>query len=221
MASLHFLFLHAMTAFKNFINRLQESLEQNLPGDSSQLQMAPVTRLIELKRKQAEKPPRKSAVLVLFYPENKQAKLILIKRAIDQTVHSGQISFPGGKVEKWDSGLKETALREAEEEIGLPQQDVTIIGELSKLYIPPSNFDVFPFVGFVSQLPKLKGNHEVQHILKVDYAELRSPSSRTEKMISHRLGKQVMVPSYAVNNEDIWGATAMILSELIEITREF
>lgn len=220
MTGLHFLFLQTMTAFKNFINRLQEGLAQNLPGESSQLQMAPITRLMELERKKAQNPPRKSAVLVLFYPENKQAKLILIKRAIDHTVHSGQVSFPGGKAEEWDKELKETALREAEEEIGIRAQDVRIIGELSKLYIPPSNFDVFPFVGFVSQLPKLKANHEVQHILKVDYAELRSPLSRTEKMISHRLGGQVMVPAYTVNNEVIWGATAMILSELFEITRQ-
>lgn len=210
-----------MAAFKNFISRLQEELAQNLPGENSQLKMAPITRLIELEREQAVKAPRKSAVLILFYPENSQTKLILIKRAIDQTVHSGQVSFPGGKAEEWDKSLKETALREAEEEIGIRSQDVSIIGELSKLYIPPSNFDVYPFVGFVTQFPKLTGNHEVQHILYIDYEELRNPASKAEKMISHRSGKQLLVPSYFVNDQVIWGATAMIISELIEITEGF
>ena len=210
-----------MRAFVNFINKLQEQLGNRLPGLTAQLKMAPITRLIELERERTVVEPRKSAVLILFYPDKRNIKLILIKRAIDQTVHSGQISFPGGKFEKDDKHLKQTALRETEEEVGINPEQVSIIGALSKLYIPPSNFDVYPFIGFLQKKPQLNGNHEVQHILEVDFDELRKPETCIEKAIFHRTGKEVMVPSYAIQNEIIWGATAMMLSELIELTVEF
>lgn len=207
-----------METFDNFITKLQERLGNSLPGAAAQLKMAPITRLIELERERTTVEPRRSAVLILFYPDNGKTKLFFIKRAIDQTVHSGQISFPGGKYEKSDVDLKATALRETNEEIGIDPEQVTIIGSLSKLYIPPSNFDVYPFVGFVRQKPVLKANHEVQHILEIGFNELRKPAIRTEKTISHRIGKEVMVPSYSIQNEIIWGATAMMISELLEIS---
>jgi 8-oxo-dGTP pyrophosphatase MutT (NUDIX family) len=208
-----------MSAFKNFVSELQEKLGSQLPGPGSQLKMAPVTRLLDLERNRSIEVPRKSAVLVLFYPDKDKTKLLLIKRALDETVHSGQISFPGGKYEKPDKDLKTTALREAHEEIGIEPKQVTLIGSLSKLYIPPSNFDVYPFVGFLEEKPQLNGNHEVQRILKIDFDELRKPETCVEKTILHRTGKEVMVPSYAIQDEIIWGATAMILSELLEITK--
>lgn len=203
--------------FKKFVTKLNERLGNCLPGQSAQIKMAPITRLIELERERTAEEPRKSAVLILFYPDKGKIKLILIKRAIDKTVHSGQISFPGGKFEKSDKDLKQTALRETEEEIGIEPGQVTIIGSLSKLYIPPSNFDVYPFVGFLQKKPQLNGNHEVQHILEVDFEELRKPATCVEKAIFHRTGKVVMVPSYAIQNEIIWGATAMMTSELLEV----
>jgi len=206
-----------MAAFENFVTGLQEQLGNCLPGTAAQLKMAPITRLIELERERTTVEPRQSAVLILFYPDNGKTKLIFIKRAIDQTVHSGQISFPGGKYEKADTDLRATALRESNEEIGLQSRKVTIIGSLSKLYIPPSNFDVYPFVGFVQQKPVLKANHEVQHILEIGFDDLREPATRTEKTIFHRTGKKVLVPSYSIQNEIIWGATAMMLAELLEI----
>jgi 8-oxo-dGTP pyrophosphatase MutT (NUDIX family) len=209
-----------MSAFKNFVSELQEKLGSQLPGPGSQLKMAPVTRLLDLERNRSIEVPRKSAVLVLFYPDKDKTKLLLIKRALDETVHSGQISFPGGKYEKPDKDLKTTALREAHEEIGIEPKQVTLIGSLSKLYIPPSNFDVYPFVGFLEEKPQLNGNHEVQRILKIDFDELRKPETCVEKTILHRTGKEVMVPSYTIQDEIIWGATAMILSELLEITKE-
>jgi len=207
-----------MSAFQNFISTLQQKLGNRLPGQIAQLKMAPITRLMELERNQTTETPRNSAVLVLFYPYQEKTRLILIKRAIDQTVHSGQVSFPGGKHEKTDKNLQETALREAYEEIGIDPLQVQIIGSLSKLYIPPSNFDVYPFIGFLEQQPQLMGNHEVQHILEVDFDELRKPETCVEKVIFHRTGKEVRVPSYYIQNEIIWGATAMILAELLEIT---
>ncbi len=213
-----FLFLQSMTAFRKFVVKLEEQLSNSLPGTAAQIKMAPITRLIELERERTEEEPRKSAVLILFYPDREKTKLVFIKRAIDQTVHSGQISFPGGKYENSDINLKMTALRETEEEIGIDPKQVTIIGSLSKLYIPPSNFDVYPFVGFLLKKPQLNGNHEVQHILEVDFDELRKPGTCVEKAIFHRTGKEVLVPSYAIQNEIIWGATAMMLAELLKIT---
>jgi 8-oxo-dGTP pyrophosphatase MutT (NUDIX family) len=207
-----------MVIFEKFIAELQKRLVNNLPGEAAQLKMAPITRLIELERERTSVEPRKSAVLVVFFPDKGKVKIILIKRAVDQTVHSGQISFPGGKLEKTDKDLKQTALRETQEEIGLNPEKLTIIGSLSKLYIPPSNFDVYPFVGFVEQMPALKINREVQHVLEVDFDELRKPEICIEKPIFHRTGKEVNVPSYVIQDEIIWGATAMIISELLEIS---
>ena len=209
----------AMSAFTIFIEKLHEKLSRKLPGQSAQLKMAPITRLLELERNHTSELPRKSAVLVLFYPDTNKIKLILIKRAKDQTVHSGQISFPGGKYEESDKDLQATALREAHEEVGLEPEKVTLIGSLSKLYIPPSNFDVYPFVGFVTQKPLLNGNHEVEHILEIDFDELRKPETCVEKPIFHRSGKEVRVPSYSIKGEIIWGATAMMISELLEIVK--
>ncbi len=182
--------------------------------------MAPITRLIELERLKPAGQAKKSAVLILFYPDNGKTRLILIKRALDRSVHSGQVSFPGGKQEKSDRNLEATALREAYEEIGIAPEAVTIIGMLSSIYIPPSNFEVFPFVGFVPEKPVLNGNIEVQRILEVEFAELRNPATRIEKPVFNRNGEEVLVPCYFIQNEIIWGATAMILSELVEVAGE-
>ena len=142
-----------MRSFKLEIKEIEASLAyNNLPGLLSQLKMAPVTRINELKMP-SNNDTRKSAVLILFYPKNNQTTIALIKRSVDNSVHSGQISFPGGKVEKDDLSLAHTALREANEEIGINLVTVKIIGKLSKLYIPPSNFDVYPIIGITHKTP--------------------------------------------------------------------
>lgn len=151
-------------------------LTKELPGLLTQLKMAPATRLAEIAKSQLTiehkdylgKIPRKSAVLILLYPKNNSTHLVMMVRATDDTVHSGQVSFPGGKVEKNDQTISHTALREAHEEIGVIPESVEIIGKLTKLYIPPSNFDVYPVIGYTNTTPVFITNNEVQKILEID-----------------------------------------------------
>lgn len=210
-----------MQNFRSFIERLKISLNSSsLPGLNAQLTMAPATRQEELKRMANASNARQSAVLVFFYPLNGKTKLVFIKRPVDLSVHSGQIAFPGGRVEEQDEDLIATALREANEEVNIDPAKVTVVGALSKLHIPPSNFDVYPFIGFSAERPNFKGNEEVDRIVEVDVDELLNPQTKTTKTIHHRLGKLVDVPCYFVENEIIWGATAMMVGELIEVIRD-
>ena len=231
-----------MRDFKEKIQLIEQKLSSNnLPGLSSQLKMAPVTRLEEMKAKSLQTTnmktsslqtrtsdelqtrtsdqlsTRTSAVLILFYPKESKPHIALIKRAEDNTVHSNQISFPGGKVEKSDNSLIHTALREANEEVGIITDSVNIIGQLTKLYIPPSNFDVFPIIGATYKTPTFSINCEVEKVLEVDLRELINPNNYTHKIIQHRNGNEIDVPCYFIQDEVVWGATAMIISELLDV----
>lgn len=210
-----------MNRFQSFIKNLESKLSRDgLPGLEAQLNMAPVSRLKELSKVNKYPNHKKSAVLILFYSENGSTKLVMIKRATDDSVHSGQIAFPGGKFETKDKILSETALRETQEEVGINPEDINVIGQLSTLYIPPSNYDVHPYIAFMSQKPEMKkNNNEVEKIIEIDLKDLQAPENLTHKTINHRLGKLMNVPCYFVQNEIIWGASAMIISELLEVIK--
>jgi len=208
-----------MRTFKSDIIRIESCLnDNNLPDLLAQLKMAPITRINELSSF-SDDNAKKSAVLILFYPKNNQTHIALIKRSTDNSVHSAQISFPGGKSELTDKSLMHTALREAEEEVGIITDSVKIIGSLTKLYIPPSNFDVYPFVGVTYHTPDFKPNYEVQKIIEVDLETLMKPETCTYKKIQHRTGNDFVVPCYYIQGEVVWGATAMIISELLEVIK--
>ncbi len=183
-----------------------------LPGEIAQFTMAPASRKAELKTPATN--PRESAVMVAFFAKNNKPHLIMIKRAADNSVHSGQISFPGGKSEITDISLKETALRETEEEIGIPEQQIEVIGKLSSLYIPPSNFCVMPYVGLIESEPFFVTNQEVDRLLIIDWECLLRPENTTYKYIKYRSGN-IKVPCFLIHGEVIWGASAMILAELV------
>lgn len=217
-----------MQNFNSEIVNIESCLANNsLPGLSSQLKMAPVTRLTEHAKSRFLSGrvslhgdnPKKSAVLVLFYPKNNHTHLVMIKRSTDNSVHSAQISFPGGKAEKTDRSLIHTALREANEEIGVVSDSIVIIGNLTKLYIPPSNFDVYPIVGVTYSTPIFISNNEVQKILEVDLNSLINPKTCTYKQIQYRTGNEFVVPCYYIQGEVIWGATAMIVAELLDVIK--
>ncbi len=201
-----------------WINKLEDAFrEARLPGARAQFTMAPASRKEELKRLSGKETPRDSAVLILFYPHEDKTRTVFIKRPTDGSVHSGQVAFPGGRVEASDKSYTDTALREAWEEVNIIPSSVKVIGGLSKLHIPPSNFDVYPIVGYTSERPDFIGNDEVDRILELDVEELLNPRTRTSKIIRHRLGQMVEVPCYYIDGEIIWGATAMILGELIAL----
>ena len=220
-----------MHTFKSKISNIIAHFEKSpLPGLSSQLKLAPKSRLVEHAKysrasesgrasELGSKNAKNSAVLILFYPKENQTHLAMMVRAADKSVHSGQVSFPGGMAEESDESIIHTALREANEELGIIPESVKIIGQLSKLYIPPSNFDVYPIVGYTNSTPIFKTNYEVHKVLEVNLTTLLDPDTLTNKKIPHRTGNEFMVPCYYIQGEIIWGASAMIMSELLEIIK--
>ena len=161
---------------------------------------------------------RPSAVLCLLFPVNDELYLLLMKRREDQKAHSGQVSFPGGSYDQADADMKATALREAQEEVGILSSDVDILGALTPLYIPVSNFNVYPFVGYTPQRPVYNLSHnEVSYTIEVPLHFLLQDDAKADTDVTSPAMPGVLrkVRSYKLNDGTIiWGATAMIISEL-------
>jgi 8-oxo-dGTP pyrophosphatase MutT (NUDIX family) len=205
--------------FDVFCLEFEKKLQQKLPGSEAHLRMASRMRLDALKRPSDLSKAIKSAVLVLFYPEQDQIKLCFILRPDYDGVHAGQVAFPGGRWEEEDPDLITTALREAAEEINVQPDDVMILGKLSELYIPPSNYIVTPVVGYSLNKPDFIPDHnEVAKIIETDLDFLFDPSRLKEKIINVR-GYEIEAPYFDINGHVVWGATAMILSELKEVIK--
>jgi len=199
---------------------LKKKFQLTLPGIVSHLKMAPKYRAKELLGMKDMLPlATNSAVLILLFPENGHLKTVFIKRSEYEGFHSGQISFPGGKHEDTDSSFEATALRETHEEIGIDPDKIEIIGQLSDLYIPPSNFLVKVFVGYSPQrLDYIPDKKEVQSIVEVNIREFYNKSIILEKDFGSR-GINRKAPFYKINDIEIWGATAMIVSELLDVLK--
>lgn len=163
---------------------------------------------------------RIGAVLVLLYCRNNEIYLVLTKRREDLHAHAGQISFPGGKQEPLESLLM-TALRETEEEVGIPVTAVQSLGQLTSIYIPPSGFLVHPFVGFYQNggVPQfIPSESEVAQVIEVPLATLLNPETAVVEPWDFK-GHEVLVPYFAIREHKVWGATAIMLSEFVERLR--
>lgn len=194
----------------------------DIPGWRIQKEMSPPYREALLKKnKEIIKDARIAAVLILIYEENGILKFPVILRNTYKGVHSNQIGFPGGKIEDVDKNLEETAIRETHEEIGANPEDIEILGALTPLYIPPSNFMVHPFVGIYHASPDFTPcDYEVNQIIPIDLFAFLSASNRSSMLISKR-NQTVEVPAFALENGmKIWGATAMMLNELQFIVKK-
>lgn len=204
---------------EHFLHCLHEDLRKPLPGRPAQYQMAPQPRPSgALPYDQPRPDARQSGVLVLLYPHHGTLYLPLILRPTYNGVHSGQVGFPGGGFEAGDMDITATALREAYEEIGVLIDQVVVLGQLSSLYVFASNNLVFPTLAWTAQRPIFKVDpDEVAQLLEVPLPALLAPSNRYEEewQLRDRVAK---VPFYAVQQQKIWGATAMMLSELLALS---
>lgn len=164
--------------------------------------------------------PKLSAVLLLLYQKDDILHFVLTKRASYDGIHSGQVSLPGGKFDPTDSSLEYTALRETYEEIGIPSLNIEVIGPLSELFIPPSNFHVTPFVGFLKSKPDFFPDPtEVASIIEVPVVNLLDEKNVRIKHFEVSMHSSIEAPYFQLNDAEVWGATAMILSEFREIVR--
>lgn len=160
-----------------------------------------------------------AAVMILMYPvssDENVPNLVLTKRHSNLSKHAGQISFPGGRQDTGES-LKQTALRETFEEIGISQNQIEVLGQLNSVYIPPSDFTVTPFVGWYDRQPKfVRSEAEVDEIIETSVAHLLDPTTMVFGDVKIEDGRTMNVPYYQVGSHQVWGATAIIVSELIE-----
>lgn len=201
-------------SFEDLIETLKQRLADDLPGPSRHLAMAPSHRGIIDPDTARERFHLEGAVLVLLYPSAGGASVVYTIRRADLRNHGGQVSFPGGRREEGES-LEETAIREAGEEVGIDREAVELIAELTPLYIPPSRYIVHPFVGAARSRPDFtRGEDEVDRILEVPLRKLLDPESRSVERWNIR-GQESDVPFFDVADVRIWGATAMITSELL------
>jgi 8-oxo-dGTP pyrophosphatase MutT (NUDIX family) len=207
--------------FGAFITSIEEKITNTLPGTTSQLKMASMRRLMQEGKVVVPENVKKAGVLALFYPYDGSIYLVLIKRNEYPGVHSGQISFPGGGWEDCDKDLIDTALRETEEEIGVNRNAVIPIGKLTDLFIPPSNFLVTPIVGYSHVRPDFKPDPaEVERILEIPLDSLLDLKTRQEQEITIYPAVKLKVPCFYVDEYVIWGATAMMISELIDLINQ-
>lgn len=203
------------------LRRLQQGLTSPLPGWGAQRTMAPTGRTQQNGHVLIKSDHRESSVLVLLYPDGAQCfRFILIRRPAYEGVHSDQIALPGGSREG-DETRQETALRETAEEIGLPSRRVRVLGTLSPLYIAPSNFIVYPYVGYTPARPTYRPDpREVAEILEPPLAVLLDETARRcEPWQLANLG-WVAVPYFLVGRHKVWGATAMMLAEFAVILQQ-
>jgi 8-oxo-dGTP pyrophosphatase MutT (NUDIX family) len=202
----------------SFRGYLSTALAAKLPGPDAQYAMAHGFR-----RPYAQAPAdaRQAGVMALFYPGEQQMELALIKRASSNPNdrHGGQIGFPGGKFEQKDRNLQDTALRETEEEIGVPSQDIEVLGKLTNLFIPVSHFQVHPYVGIIDYRPTFQPQwEEVEAVLEVPVPHLFEAERR--KTTHLKVGNGITlkdVPYFDLRDKIVWGATAMMLNELIQV----
>ena len=184
-----------------------------LPGESAHIDMIPFRTLSSIAK--PSKNVKESAVLCLLSAKEQELSITLMERTSDGSPHSGQISLPGGKKEKYDLNLAATALRETQEEIGIQPENVDLLGKLTPIYIPVSNFSVQPFIGLVqSETPFILSEREVKSVFKIKVSDLLNPKSKVKKDIPNHMGQVLKnIPCFYIEERIIWGATSIILNE--------
>jgi len=201
----------------NFIDNLKHEVLKGLPGTEVQWQMASSDRMVRNFPREPGPDAKVAAVLILLFPDKGTVHTVLMQRTEYKGVHGGQISFPGGKKEPSDTDIIHTAVREAHEETGVKQDDISVIDTLTPLFIPVSNMIVTPVVGWIQYKPEFRHHPgEVVFLFDAEISKLLDPSIiRTKPMEIH--GEMIDVKYFDYDGRVIWGATAMMLYELLII----
>ncbi|MEO8933506.1 MAG: CoA pyrophosphatase [Xanthomarina sp.] len=209
--------------FDKFCKLISKIENIPLPAEPSQLKMSPPFReALERKQKHLIQDAKKAGVMALFYPNSTQeTNLVLILRKTYKGVHSAQVGFPGGKLECSDSSIQACALRETFEEVGVPIQHIEVLRALTQVYVPPSNYFVQPFIGISKHTPHfIKQDDEVEDILEITLKDFINDASVTTEIVATSYNMDVRVPAFSLNGHVVWGATAMMLSEIKDLLKQ-
>ena len=206
-----------MMDFQHFITQLEITITNYLPGEESQQKMrVNYDQSIELPF--SKNNSTASAVLILLYLKDNEIHFFLTKRSNEMEHHKGQISLPGGTQEE-NEELTHTALRETQEEIGINKTSISIIGSMTPLFVPVTGFMIYPFIGYsINKLDPKPDPVEVETIFSVNIFDLLNKDNRTAEQRNIR-GYNVKVPYFKLNDYQVWGATAMILSEFKDLIK--
>ena len=207
--------------FETLIEGIRRQLTEPLPGEQAQYRMASYTRKdTELRNVKPRDDVRVAAVLAMLYPKDGESYIALMQRT-DRGAHAGQVSFPGGGVEEQDNGLIDTALREAREEVNIQPNDVQILGKLTSLHIPISNSMVHPIVGYSHVIPNyVPDPEEVKAVIEAPLADFLNPDKLKMTDIRVPMGFVLKdTPYFDIKDYIVWGATAMMMNELLEVIK--
>jgi len=201
---------------------LQTRLKEPLPGMEASKKMFPTLANGDRIRMKHDETAREGAVMILLYQDGDVVRFPIIQRPVYVGVHSGQMALPGGKRDEGDQDLFHTALREMEEEIGVPASDVEIIRSLTSFYVAVSNFQILPVIGLIRNRPKfIQQESEVADIISADVAHLISDDFLKEKEMIVTGGVVLRSPYFDLEGRVVWGATSMMLNEFKAILKEF
>lgn len=205
----------------DLVAKLEQRLKLPLPGSTAHEPLRAVPAGIIKPKFEHKTPPKPGGVLILLYEEDGVIKFPLTKRPDYLGTHGGQISLPGGKGEP-NEDIITTALREAEEEIGIARSSINVIGQLSEFFVIPSNFMVTPVIGYLEERPQFYPDpKEVVRVIEGTIDQLIRPDAVLTKEILAAKIYPMMAPHFEIEGEVVWGATAMILNELRVLISEF
>ena len=207
--------------FDFFLDQLDAIKAIDVSADDAHDAILPVMAKERKVAFERDKNPKLSAVAATVFPKQDEAHLVLIERQSYNGVHSAQIGFPGGKVEEVDSDLEATALREMEEELGIERSSPNYVRSLSHVYIPPSRFLVQPYVYYLEAAPSyVPDEREVSSVIEMPLAHLLDDQNVVNGKIKMSNGIVISTPYFAFEDYKIWGATAMMLSEMKRILEQ-
>ena len=208
--------------FQEFLEYVPKLIKAELPAEVSHIKMAPLERIEILKKFDIDiRKPKIAAVMMLFYPKNGITHLVLIVRNSYKGVHSAQIAFPGGKYEDHDEIFENTALRETHEEVGIHPNIMEIIKTFTPMYIPPSDFMVHPFLGICKEeIVFVPDPKEVANIIELPLTVFLSDAIITDTNLTTSYANDISVPAFKIEEHIVWGATAMMLSELKDVLKD-